>query len=163
MSTTANARQRERIEELTRQGDSGYPSPYHGERIVAAFERYLTSGRAEHITAALYDYLQMHAGYIAHFDLHQFRRVYQDPADLLNASHETGRGSFSGYGPVKVYSDGMTHLEVWDRFAELVAEHRSMVLERSARERAAAEIAQAHEIAARHGLQLAPARGDGDA
>lgn len=165
MSTTANARQRGRIEELNRQGKDAYPGSYYGQRVVVAFERYLTSGRASHITPALYDYLRMHAGYIAHFDLQTFRDLYQDPADLLNARHETGRGLTpdAGYGPVKVYRDGMTHLEVWDRLAQLVAEHRDMVLERSRRRHAELEVAQARELAARHGLQLTPAARDSSA
>jgi hypothetical protein len=61
---------------------------------------------------------------------------------------------------VEVYRDGMTHLEVWDRVAELVAEHREMVFERSRRQHAEVEVAQAHELAARHGLQLTPAAPD---
>jgi hypothetical protein len=165
MSITANARQRQRMEELNRQDKDAYASNYHGQRVVAAFERYLSSGRASHITAALYDYLRMHAGYIAHYDLQTFRHLYQDPADLLNARHETGRGLApdAGYGPVKVYRDGMTHLEVWDRLAQLVAEHREMVFERSRRQRAEVEVAQARELAARHGLQLTPAARDSSA
>jgi hypothetical protein len=165
MSITANARQRQRMEELNRQDKDAYPSGFHGKRVITAFERYLTSGRSSHISTALYDYLCMHAGYIAHYNLHTFRDLYQDPADLLNATHEVMRGLApdAGYGPVKVYRDGMTHLEVWDRLAQLVAEHREMVFERSRRQRAEVEVAQARELAARHGLQLTPAARDSSA
>jgi hypothetical protein len=156
MPTTPNALQRERIDELTRQGSRAYPSGFNGKSVITAFERYLTSGRASHITKALYDYLCMHAGYIAHYNLHTFRDLYQDPADLLNATHDPmrGLGPEPGRGSVKVYRDGMTNLEVWDRLAELIAKHRDTVFERSRRRSAEVEIAQVHDLAARHGLQL---------
>jgi hypothetical protein len=158
MRITPNARQRAFITSLEASGGLGHPGEFHGKRIIDAFERYLTTRQTRHITRALYDYLTMRAGFIAHFNMHEFRRLYRDPADLFAGRHEpVGRFEpHPQFGPVAVYRDGMTSREVWERLAQLITEHGDTVLKRSADQRREADIAQARQLAARHGLHVVP-------
>jgi hypothetical protein len=155
MARQKTARQRVVIAELRRQGTTVYDEAQQGKSIVAAFRRYLTTGESRHISKGLYHYLTMKAGFIAHFNVHEFRRLYADPADLLAARHEFEPIRPHGLNEsVYVYADGMTSLELWRQLAGLIREHRDEVIARSQQTNRRRELAAAAELASRHGMRL---------
>lgn len=159
MSIPKTARQSARITQLAADGITATASSHNGTQVIAAFERYLTTGKPSHLTRPLYDYLTTRAGFIAHHNIHHFRALYRDPADLLRATHEAlpALQPHSPLAAVTVYQDAVTSREVGERLAELIKQHTPMVLAHSRRQRAAAEIATARELAQRNGLRLVPA------
>lgn len=163
MARQQTARQRAVIADLKRRGTEVYDEPQQGKSLVAAFRRYLTTGEARHISRGLYHYLTMKAGFIAHFNIDEFRRLYADPADLLAARHEFGPLLPHGlHGWVYVYADGMTSRELWRQLAELIARHRADVLARSQAAARRRDLAAAAELASRHGMQLTATPDGGD-
>jgi hypothetical protein len=151
--------QREVAEALVADGTYVYTEKVQGKSIVAAFRRYLESGDAEKITHPLYHFITMKCGYIAHFDLHGFRSVYADPADLLKGEmYADVWYPDSRNGPIihsaSVYTDGMTDQEVYRAMVAFAVEYREAVQARSAAERTAAEMERARELALKHGYRL---------
>lgn len=87
-----------------------------GYKVVMDLKRFLESGDSKKISKGLYQELTAHCGFIAHYDLHNFRLEFDgDPAKLLE-------GEFyplaSLPDPVSVYeySDGLSSKEVIEGF-----------------------------------------------
>ena len=57
---------------------------YSKERITASVERILKHRNVAHLTKEAYDFITMHCGSIAHYDIHGWRAAYADPRDFLN-------------------------------------------------------------------------------
>lgn len=146
-------------DELVERGIYVYAEKVTGRGIVSAWRRYLESGDAEKVTPALYQFIQMKCGYIAHFNLHGFRSVYADPARMLegemypNVWRAGGRG-----GPVEhsasVYTDGWTDQEVYKQMVEIAESLREQVFARSIEATANAELRLARDLAAKHGYSI---------
>lgn len=155
LSEAKTPEQRETVERLQAQDVSVYLDNRKGSGVVRAFERYLRTADPEKITPALRDYLMMReSGFIAHYDLHGFRRVYADPANMLR---DLGY-SWGGFQPTHsqyAYTDGMTSVEVRIQMQALVRDLMDEVLTRSSDANRERELAAARELAARHGFELA--------
>lgn len=90
-----------------------------GYKVIMDLKRFLDTGDSKKITRGLYEELTQHCGFIAHYDLHNFRRVFdRDPQKLL-------RGEFYPIAdlpdPVSIYeySDGLSSTEVIEGFRRL--------------------------------------------
>jgi hypothetical protein len=156
------AAQQATADRLVGEGVTVYAEKVQGKGVVAAMRRYLETGDSEKITTPLYRFLTLKCGFIAHYDLHGFRHVYRDPADLIAARHDGMTGSrFDDHPrsrPVEhsqsVYTDGLTSVEVYEQMAALVAEKREDVTARSQAQERLREVAQARALAAKHGLTV---------
>lgn len=138
-----------------------YTDKVQGKGIVAAWRRYLESGDTGKITPALYHFISMKCGYIAHYDLNGFRHVYADPAQMLKGELYATVWEAGGYGgPVEhsasVYTDGMTDQDVYKQMVLIAEELRVMVFQRSATNLAANELVLAEHLARKHGFALTP-------
>jgi hypothetical protein len=122
--------QQARLDEL--QDENGYPRiytyPVQGKTIVGQFRRYVTREDAEQIGHALYDFLKGVCGFIAEYGLippdGNFRIKWAEPADLIAELSNGGRAQRDHHRAERVYSDGMTDVEVLDAIDQLAAEHR---------------------------------------
>lgn len=125
-----------------------------GEPIVEAFRRYLETGDSAKITRALYRHLQG-CGYIAHYDIQGFRRVYDNPAKLLAGERYDSTWTVEGAGteawPVEhsqhVYTDGLTTGGIHSRMVCIAERMRARVERRSAERQRTEKLALARQIA----------------
>jgi hypothetical protein len=146
-------------DELIERGVYVYADKVQGKSIVDAWRRYLQTGDSGKITEALYSFIHMKCGYIAHFNLTGFRSVYADPARMLegelyaNVWREGGQG-----GPVEhsasVYTDGLTDQDVYEQMVEIAETLRADIFARSSNEQRDSELRLAREIAAKYGYSL---------
>lgn len=151
--------QQQVADELVERDIYVYTEKVTGRGIVSAWRRYLERGDAEQITDPLYEFIHGKCGYIAHFNLHNFRLVYADPAKMLegemyaNVWREGGSG-----GPVQhsasVYTDGWTDQEVHSQMVEVAESLREQVIARSTEATAKTELQRARDLAAKHGYSL---------
>ena len=121
-----NPEQIAKAEQLADQGVEVYIEGHRSSAITSSFRNYLKSGDARKITRALYTFLTMKCGYIAHFDLNNFRSVYANPADFLR-----GEGKARVWNPgnpqgvvehsQNVYSDAKTSVDVYREMLSIVA------------------------------------------
>jgi hypothetical protein len=123
--------QQDRVAEL--QDENGWPRlytyPVQGKTIIGQFRRYVTRQDAQCIEPALYDFLMSVCGFIAEYGLVPpdggFRSKWAEPASLLEELANGGRAQ-RDYGRVeRVYTDGMTDVEVLKEIDELADEHRA--------------------------------------
>lgn len=121
--------QQNRVAEL--QDDDGYPRiytyPVQGKTIIGQFRRYVTHQDARHIEKALYDFLMSVCGFIAEYGLvppdGNFRHRWAEPAALIEELANGGRAQRDYGRAERVYSDGMTDVEVLAAIDQLAAEH----------------------------------------
>jgi hypothetical protein len=122
--------QQARLDEL--QDENGQPRiytyPVQGKTVVGQFRRYVTQEDAEQIGHALYEFLAMVCGFIAEYGLiapdGNFRIKWAEPAKLIAELANGGRAQRDFQRVERVYSDGMTDVEVLDAIDALAAEHR---------------------------------------
>jgi hypothetical protein len=134
-------------------GRRAYTDARRGRAIVEAFRRYISSGDAENLTHALYDFLHLQCGFIAHFDLHGFRARYADPADLIEGRHEM---LAAPHPPANehVYADGMLSSEVYAAISALIADYGVQARRRRATRIHQNELAVVRALAEKHGLEV---------
>lgn len=151
-----NDHQREVAEELAAQDISVWMTRGTGKAIITAFRRYLGHDDSKHISQGLYRFLMMRMGFIAHFDLHNFRCVYRDPVAMLDELEESPewRHTRLGANTQDVYTDGLTSAHVHHELRAIVGELGPAARKRSAQARAVAEVALAKGLAAKHGLAV---------
>lgn len=140
-------------ERLVEEGKYVYLGKGQGKSIVSAFRRYLETGDSAKITKALYDFLMMKCGFIAHYDIHGFRGVYRDPAALL-AVFDRSPWDRPVEHSASVYTDGMFDQEVYRQMVETADERREQVVAASVASREADEVATAEALARKHGFRL---------
>lgn len=89
-----------------------YPLKRQGSRVVSDLERFLKSGDAQKISKGLYHELIMHCGFIAHFDIENFRSNFEGrPSKLLQGeTYELHR--VPDPKSLYRYTDGLTSQEV---------------------------------------------------
>jgi hypothetical protein len=135
---------------------------YSGAGIVADFRRLLTTGDVGKLTPRLYHCLTQSGGFIAHFDIHGFRQTYDGRLTELLAGEmyplaDRLRWERMAHLEDSDYRDGMTAGDVMREVSRVAYELAPMVRAREAEQRANAEVAQAHALAARHGLKVVSA------
>jgi hypothetical protein len=156
---TLTPAQRETADRLIADDIYVYTEKVQGKGIVAAWRRYLESGDSSKITDALYRFIELKCGYIAHFDLHGFRAYYRDAAKMLDGElyPSVWRKGGSG-GPVahsaSVYTDGLSDQDVYGQMVAIAEELRAMVLERASLAARVDELTVAATLAAKHGFKL---------
>lgn len=132
-----------------------------GAKVVADFRRLLDTGDIAKLTPGLYHVLTMHGGFIAHFDRHNFARIFAgNLAQLLDGEGDPLEDPFHFRWPAledSGYSDGMSAGDVMRAIAEVAQELGPMVREREAKAAADHEVAILHALADKHGLRVSPA------
>lgn len=96
-----------------------YPVARQGSKVVMDLERYLRTGQGRAITRGVYEELTMHGGFIAHYDLNNFRRVFDGQPELLLRGELYPLASLPEPRSRYRYSDGLTSAEVLDGFRRL--------------------------------------------
>ena len=122
--------QQARLDEL--QDEDGkrhiYTERVQGKTVVGQFRRYVTREDAEQIGHALYEFLMGVCGFIAEYSLIPpdggFRTKWAEPADLIAELSQGGWAQRDHRWVERVYSDGMTDVEVLDAIDRLAGEHQ---------------------------------------
>lgn len=89
-----------------------YPLKRQGSRVVSDLERFLKSGDAQKISKGLYHELIMHCGFIAHFDIHNFRSNFEGSPEKLLRGETYELQRVPDPKSLYVYTDGLTSQEV---------------------------------------------------
>jgi hypothetical protein len=125
--------------------DFKYLNNRSGAKVVKDFERVLTTGDVEKITPGLYHALTMHGGFIAHFDLPNFRRVFRDDlTSLLRGEIQPLTDPDRFRWPAledSGYKDGLSAGDVMRMIARIGARMKSTVELRESEARKLAEVA----------------------
>lgn len=90
-----------------------------GSKVVMDLKRFLESGDGRKISRGLYDELTQHCGFIAHYDLHNFRRVFDGDTGKLLEGEFYPLASLPDPVSVYEYTDGLSSVEVIDGFRRL--------------------------------------------
>ena len=130
-----------------------YQEEAKGKSVIDAFRRYMQDGDGAKITEALRDYLMMRESFIAHFDAHTFRSVYD--GDRLSVIHQIQRAFRRLDGEhTSEYADGMTDIDIGKAIRQIIdAEYDRVEAEETAAERAA-ELSLARTLASKHGYRV---------
>lgn len=160
------AAQRDRLDALAEEhpGVRMFTRKATGAAVIRQLTRYLASEDASKIRTALYDFLTLRCGFIAHFGLlppdGNFQATYSEPTDLIEemlGHHMHGGEIWLQRGePGMVMADGMTDIEVYREVMGLALEARDRARDSAAKRSAARELATAKLLAERHGLLLVP-------
>lgn len=131
---------------------------YKGDTVLKQFQSYLQTRDSAKIGRALYDFLMMREGFIAHFDIHGFRATYREPLLLLGelrARLYNGPSVYAdGSHVTSVYADDMTDVQISDGLRVMTKQALPQLERAYAEGRRAADIALVHELADRHGLSV---------
>jgi hypothetical protein len=154
--------QQARLDEL--QDENGWPRlftyPVQGKTIVGQFRRYVTREDAEQIGRPLYDFLMGVCGFIAEYGLippdGNFRIRWAEPASLITELANGGRAQRDFRRVERVYSDGMTDVEVLAEIDAIAAEHRKACAAAGAQRAFDREITIAIKLLERHRLMVVP-------
>lgn len=151
--------QRQVFTRLVQEGKQAYVAKRTGKRVVAAFKKYVTTMDPQAIDQGLYDWsIYDGPGDIAHYNLHGFRSVYPHPAlymELLLFPWLRRNPEWRSPS-VYVYADGMTTLEITDQIEKIANEWKVRVYTNFKERKRRAEIAEAEELAAKHGMKVVP-------
>lgn len=90
-----------------------------GARLIRDLRRYLESGDGEKISKGLYHELIMHCGFIAHFDLANFRKAFNGKPEKLLGGETYALHRVPDPKSLYLYTDGLTSQEVVDEIRQV--------------------------------------------
>ena len=95
------------------------PVKRQGYGVIRSLEMFLETGDSSKINRGLYDELTQHCGFMAHYDIHGFRRRFDGRPELLLQgefySLAEMRDPISSY----LYTDGLSSFEVVKEFRRI--------------------------------------------
>ena len=94
-----------------------------GFGVIRSLERFLETGDASKINRGLYQELTSHCGFIAHYDLHGFRRRFDGLPNLLLRGEFYDLQELPEPVSVYVYNDGFSSCEVLTAFRQIATRY----------------------------------------
>jgi hypothetical protein len=154
--------QQKRLDEL--QDENGWPRiftyPVQGKTIVGQFRRYVTQEDAEQIGHALYDFLMGVCGFIAEYGLIPpdggFRIKWAEPANLIAELSNGGWAQRDHHRAERVYSDGMTDVDVLAAIDQLADEYNEACVSARAQRTFDRDVSVAIRLLAPHRFMVVP-------
>jgi hypothetical protein len=137
-----------------------YAQQVQGKTIIGQFRRYVTREDADCIEHALYEFLMMVCGFIAEYGLIPpgggFRVKWAEPAALIEELDNSDGAARRGR-VCRVYSDGMTDVEVFAAIDKLADAHRASCQAGREKRRFSTDVSIALKILEPHGFIVVPA------
>ena len=113
--------------------------PIEKLNVVRNFKKVIEARDSNHMQRELYEFLHLHCGFIAHYDIHGFRATYSDPQDFADVfirhfdrEHQYFSACYACHN--EPYRDtGYTKAEIKKAFTGIVELHKKAI-EREAKE-----------------------------
>ncbi len=107
--------------------------PVSSLNVVKCFKRVIESRDINKMTRELYQFLNLHCGFIAHYDIHGFKSVYSPPkefAEVFIRHFDSAHQYFSGVYRCheEQHEDaGFTKADIKNEFCRIVDQHKDAI------------------------------------
>lgn len=92
-------------------------------RVIRSLELFLETGDALKINRGLYEELTGHCGFIAHYDLHGFRRHFDGRPEYLLQGELYPLSHLRDPQSPYLYTDGLSSIEVLEQFRRIASRY----------------------------------------
>lgn len=132
--------------------DTKFMSAKEKQQVLRVWERFLRGGcQQEDFTKALYQHLNLHCGFIAHYDIHGFYDEYfstgQGTIDFLTFFEREAR-EHQQWPSMAEYRD------ITQAMLEVLAKYKALLIQQALARQEKADIARARALLSRHGIEL---------